>query len=237
MRGSIIHSSSPTESGTSMTDTTDSGPLHGLSLPQTAIATSALRYARQLEEPAIFNHSVRTYLYGRFAGERQGIQAGRDYDDELLFLGCLLHDSGLSDEGNGEQSFELDGADLAARFLTDEGLAAERVEIVWDAIALHLHDVALRKRPEIALVRAGAGFDLSGHGLGDLPAEYRERIDLELPRLGGGIALRDVIVEQALARPEKARPFTFPGELVRQQTGQIWPTWDQLVLDSTAPGP
>jgi hypothetical protein len=96
------------------------------------------------------------------------------------------------------------------------------------AIALHLApDIAARKRPEIAPVSAGAGFDLSA-GPGALPPGYADRVHAAFPRLGAAPALRDAIVGQALAKPQKAPPFSLPGELVRERTGQQWPTWEQL---------
>jgi hypothetical protein len=161
-----------------------------LPFPRTGLAVDAMRFTRSITEPAIFNHSMRTYLYGRFLGEVQGMLPDRDYDDELLFLGCVLHDAGLSAPGNGDQRFELDGADLAATWLTERGLAPEKVEIVWDAVALHLcFEIAMRKRPEIALVTAGAGYDLGGGGP-DLPAGYADRVHAALPRRGSA-ARRD----------------------------------------------
>jgi hypothetical protein len=203
-----------------------------LPFPQTELAADAMRFARSITEPAIFNHSMRTYLYGRFLGEAPGLLPDRDYDDELLFLGSVLHDAGLSDRGNGDQRFELDGADLAAGWLTEHGLAADKVEIVWDAIALHLSfEIAVRKRPEIALVTAGAGYDLGPSGP-ELPAGYADRVHAALPRLHAAAVLYDAIVDQALAKPHKAPPFTVPGELVRQTTRQVWPTWRELMEES-----
>jgi hypothetical protein len=200
-----------------------------LPFPRTTLAEDAARFAREAIPPPIFNHSMRTYLYGRFLGEQQGLQPGRDYDDELLFLGCVLHDAGLGEPGNGEQTFDVDGADLAAGWLTEQGVAADRVEVVWDAIALHLHfEIASRKRPEIALVTAGAGYDLGPAGPA-LPEGYAQRVHRVLPRLHAAAVLHDTIVGQALDKPQKAPPFSMPGELVRQVTGQSWPTWRELV--------
>jgi hypothetical protein len=201
-----------------------------LPFPRTDLAVSAMRHARDIEHPAVFNHSMRSYLYGRFIGEEEGLRPDVDYDDELLFLGCVLHDTGLSDQRDSRQPFDIDGADHAVRFLTDQGVPAERAEIVWDAIALHLHPgIAQRKRPEIALVSAGAGFDLGPHGPHTLPAGYADRVHAALPRLHAAAALYDAIVGQALAKPHKAPPFTLPGELLRQHTGQDWPRWQQLM--------
>ncbi|MDG9702517.1 HD domain-containing protein [Streptomyces sp. DH37] len=208
----------------------------GLPFPGTDLALEALRFARDAEDPAIFNHSMRTYLYGRLAGERRGLLPGRDYDDELLFLGCVLHDIGLTPEGDGDRSFDLDGADLAARFLTERGVEPERVEVVWDAIALHLHhEVAVRKRPEIALVTIGAGtdLDLGGEDASALTADLVGRVHAVLPRLHAAAVLHDTIVGQALTgpgtRPGKAPLFSLPGELVRRATGMAWPTWEELM--------
>ncbi|MEV0374474.1 HD domain-containing protein [Streptomyces sp. NPDC050636] len=202
----------------------------GLPFPRTDMALKAVRYVHGIEDPAIFNHSMRSYLYGRFLGAQQGLQPDHDYDDELLFLGCLLHDAGLSPEGNGDQRFDIDGADLAARFLTDQGLSPEKVEIVWDAVALHLHyEIAIRKRPEIALVTTGAGYDLGPEGPHTVPAGYVHRIHAALPRLHAAPVLYDTIVGQALGNPHKAPPFSMPGELVRQKTQESWPTWEQLM--------
>ncbi|MFI6532089.1 HD domain-containing protein [Nonomuraea sp. NPDC050547] len=200
----------------------------GLPFPRTALAIEAVRHARAIESPPIFNHSMRTYLYGRFTGETQGVLPGRDYDDELFFLACVLHDVGLSEPGNGRRSFEIDGADLAANWLVERGLPRDRAEVVWDAVALHLSPaIALRKRPEIALVTAGAGYDIGGDGP-PLPAGYAERVHAVLPRLRAAAALHDEILAQALADPRKAPPFSLPGELVRRATGQTWPTWREM---------
>ncbi|MFI6579189.1 HD domain-containing protein [Nocardiopsis sp. NPDC050513] len=203
-----------------------------LNLPDTDLARNATRLARGTESPAVFHHSVRTYLYGRFLGEHQGLRPGHDYDDELLYLGCVLHDIGLTDEGDRDQTFDVDGADLAAEFLSGLGLADDRVEVVWDAIALHLvPHVARRKRPEIALVNSGAGLDLGPLGPDGpaLPEEFVARVHASFPRLHGAAVLFDTIVDQALAKPHKAPPFSLPGELVRQRTGERWPTWRELM--------
>lgn len=152
-----------------------------LPFPRTELAEAATRFAQRIEEPAVFNHSMRTYLYGRIVGEQRGLRPGHDYDDELLFLGCVLHDAGLSEEGNGDQRFDIDGADLGPN-------------------------------PEHPL-----------------PDGFADRVHTVLPRLHGAAALGEAIVGQALDKPHKAAPYTLPGELLRQRTGQTWPTWRELM--------
>jgi hypothetical protein len=78
----------------------------------------------------------------------------------------------------GYQRFEVDGADASVEFLKASGVPHESVEIVWDAIALHSpssRGIAERKRPEIALVSAGAGADVAGFGVDRLPKEAAPR--------------------------------------------------------------
>ncbi|CAL9488119.1 hypothetical protein SUDANB121_03195 [Nocardiopsis dassonvillei] len=204
-----------------------------LPFPRTGLALDALRLARETEAPAIFNHSMRTYLYGRFLGEHRGLRPDHDYDDELLFLGCVLHDIGLTPHGDLGGRFDIDGADTAAAFLHDRGVEADRVEVVWDAVALHLcFEVAVRKRPEIALVSLGAGYDLGREGPA-LPEGEADRIHAVLPRLRASAVLFDTVVDQAIADPRKAPPFSLPGEFLRQHTGGRWPTWRELMSEES----
>ncbi len=77
-----------------------------------------------------------------------------------------MHDLGLTDAFNGEQRYEVDGADAAKAFVCRHGLGEEKAEVIWDAIALHTSiGIATRKRPEIALVHLGASLDVFGMGL------------------------------------------------------------------------
>ena len=134
-------------------------------LPETEVAERAYRFAERHEPGFVFAHSVRSYLYARaLAGRRR-------YDDELVFLGCILHDLGISERGNGDQRFEVDGADLAAEFLREQGVDEDRVQVVWDAVALHTSDgIAGRKGPEVALSQIGIAADILGRGREALPA-------------------------------------------------------------------
>ncbi|MEU2561624.1 HD domain-containing protein [Streptomyces longispororuber] len=223
----------PASTDTDASTDTAWGALRELGFPESALALEAVQYVRTLEAPALFHHSMRTYLYGRRIGERQGLVPGRDYDDELFFLGSVLHDLGLTEEGDRDQRFDVDGADVAAEFLTRHGVAADRVEVVWDAIALHTSEgIASRKRPEIALVSAGTRLDIAGDA-GQLPPGYADRVHAVLPRLHAAPVLRAAIVSQALAKPGKAPLYSLPGELTRQWTGAPAPTWEEV---TQAPG-
>ncbi|MFI2207476.1 HD domain-containing protein [Streptomyces sp. NPDC020192] len=172
----------------------------------------------------LFNHSVRSY-------RSRGIHAGIDYDGELLFLACILHDMGLTREGNGNQRFEVDGADLAAAFLDRRGMSRERIEIVWDAIALHTTStIPGRKRPEIALTQAGIMNDVFALSRDKLPVGYAEKVHQALPRLKLGTALADAIVDQVKGNQKKLVGASAISDLVRQKAPHIHqPTWDENI--------
>jgi hypothetical protein len=215
-----------------------STPYELFQLPETELARAAYRLAEESEAPYLFHHSVRSYLFARAFGRDRGLRPGTDYDDELLFVGCVLHDLGLADTDHGPQRFEVDGADTAAHFLRGHGVPDERVEIVWDAIALHTSTgIANRKRPEIALLQAGTGADVLGLALDRLPRDLVDAAHDLLPRLGLTERITAAIVDQAEADPRKAPPLTFPAMLLTEYAPeQAGPTWRQLTAPRTPTG-
>jgi HD domain len=198
-------------------------------LPKTPLALAALDYTKRIEEEHLFNHSVRSYLFSQVVADAQGLVADEDYDHEVLFLSVILHDIGLTDEGNGDQRFEVDGADLAVRFLQENGLGDERAEIVWDAIALHTSaGIASRKRAEVALTSAGIAIDVFGPGDADLDPEIGLALHRAWPRLGLGRNAPRIIAEQVRANPAKAPLYSAPAGVARDILGMTFPTWQEL---------
>ncbi|MEO3790727.1 HD domain-containing protein [Nonomuraea sp. B10E15] len=207
-----------------------------LSFPSTRVAKAARQLVTDAQQPYLRNHSLRSYLFARAAAARAGRRPGRDYDAEVMFLICVLHDMGLTDRADTGQRFEVDGADFAARFLERQGITDRRVDTVWDGIALHtsfgFHDspvFARRRPPEIVVAHTGIGLDLTG-GPGELPAGYADRVHAVYPRHGGARALTDAIVEQGLADPRKAPPMTLPGEILHQRHPEApYMTWQDFL--------
>src|SRR3954462_13805724 len=74
-------------------------------LPDSPAALAALARVRSLESRSIANHSIRSYLFGMLLAQHRGIT---DFDPQLLFFACVLHDIGLTDVGNRTQRFEVD---------------------------------------------------------------------------------------------------------------------------------
>ena len=200
-------------------------------LPDTDLARAARTYLSEIAVEPLINHSLRSYLFAAHVARAQGLQPGVDFDDELVFLSCALHDIGLTAEGNGEQRFEVDGADLAVRFLRDRGLSADRAEVVWDAIALHTSPgIADRKAPEVALSFYGISMDIFGFGAEQLPREVHELVHAGRPRLDLAREMAEIIVAQSVGKPGKTPPFSFPAAVVDQHVPDAgMPTYEQLV--------
>jgi hypothetical protein len=79
------------------------------------------------------------------------------------------------------------------------------IEVVWDAVALHTsRGIAERKRPEIALVSAGAGADVVGFGVAQLPSEAIAQVIAAFPRPGFKMAYQKVMAEIVARKPETA---------------------------------
>jgi hypothetical protein len=188
-----------------------------LALPTSAVATEALDLVFANEPIAVANHSVRSYIFARLLALHRGMRPGRDYHDELLFLACVLHDIGLSEVANGNQRFEVDGADAAAEFLASKGVSSSDVDQVWLAIALHTSaGIAERRGPICALTRGGIALDIDADPRVVTDDDARV-IHATYPRLGLARELVGAIVAQVHAKPSKAPPYTLPAALVRER--------------------
>ncbi|MBF6239437.1 HD domain-containing protein [Nocardia otitidiscaviarum] len=151
-----------------------------IAIPDSALAREATELVRDAAAPLIYDHSRRVYLFGALQGRRRGL----DFDAELLYIGALFHDLGLTDRyRTADQRFEIDGADEARTFLHAHGIADERADLVWTAIALHTTpEIPTRMAPEIALVTAGVELDVLGIGYHDISAEQRAAVVAAHPR-------------------------------------------------------
>lgn len=204
-----------------MTSNAPAAPV--LALPESPLAAEAIELVYAHESAPVANHSIRSYLFARLAAAHRGATAGVDYDDQLLLLACVLHDMGLTERGNRDQRFEVDGADTAAEFLTEHGMPAAEVDVVWEAIALHTSFGIVERRGVICqLTNAGIGMDF-GLGAEIVSAEDAEAIHATHPRLSMASSLADAITAQAHARPEKAPLYSLTANLLRER-GEGVPT-------------
>lgn len=106
----------------------------GIPLPDSRLAREATELIRDVTDDLIYHHSRRGYLFGAHHGHRHGL----DFDPELLYVGALFHDLGLTEKfQTSQQRSGLDGADEARAFLTARDIPADRARLVRKGIALH----------------------------------------------------------------------------------------------------
>ncbi|HTK66992.1 MAG TPA: HD domain-containing protein [Pseudonocardia sp.] len=152
----------------------------GIRIPDSALAREATELVREAASPLIFDHSRRVFVWASLRGRDESIEA----DPELLYVGAMFHDLGLTDRyRRPDQRFEIDGADEARRFLLAHGIAAEPADRVWTAIALHTTpEIPLHMAPEIALVTRGVELDVLGLGYHNVTDSERAAVVAVHPR-------------------------------------------------------
>jgi hypothetical protein len=154
--------------------------LGDVAVPDTPLIARAMEYARLHSEPMLFNHAVRSWLFAVRLGQLQGIA----HDAEVVAVGTLLHDIGLTDHAVGHKRFEVDGADAARVFAREQGLDERRVQLVWDTVALNsTPSIALYKEPEVALSTAGIALDFGGLQYDQIPQDEMKSVLAAFPRL------------------------------------------------------
>jgi hypothetical protein len=185
--------------------------LTNYSIPDSDICKKATQLTTEVSPSFLCNHCLRTFLFGDLLGKRDGLKC----DCELLYLGAVMHDLGLTERFGGEQRFEVDGADVARSFVLEHGLSDEKAEIVWDAIALHTSlGIASHKQPEIALVHLGASADVMGMRIADISPEIVEQVLEAYPRLGFNASMTELLVAQVKQKPQVAA-FSWLSEVGR----------------------
>jgi HD superfamily phosphodiesterase len=152
----------------------------GIQVPDSALAKAATELVRDTESPLLFHHSTRVFYFGALAGRRKKLT----FDPELLYIGAMFHDMGLTKEyRSATERFEVDSANAAREFLRQHGISQPSIDIVWDAIALHTTPgIPQHKEPEVALVTAGVEMDVLGLGYLDVPDNDREEVVTAHPR-------------------------------------------------------
>jgi HD domain len=152
----------------------------GIRVPDSAMARAATQLVRDTEDDLLYNHSRRVFFWGALTGERRGLK----FDPELLYMGAMFHDMGLTERySSADLRFEVDGANVARDFLRGYGVPERDIEDVWTAIALHTTPgVPEHMRPTIALVTAGVEMDVLGIGYDDFSHQHREHVCAHHPR-------------------------------------------------------
>ena len=172
--------------------------LAGIKVTDTRLVRDAMDLARSSSEPYLFNHVMRSWLFGvLLSGDVKPSP-----DPELLAVSTVLHDLGLTELYMGEERFEVDGANAARVFLKERGIATLQLQLVWDAIALHTtRSIALHKEPEVAMTHSGIAVDAIGIGLDRILTDKLQAILAAFPRLALKTQLRSSLCSVVRRKP------------------------------------
>jgi hypothetical protein len=172
--------------------------LGGITVIDTPLITGAMEYARIHSEPFLFNHAVRSWLFAVRLGQLQGVP----HDPEVVAVGTLLHDLGLTDSFTGSKRFEIEGADAARAFAREQGLDDRRLQLVWDSVALNsTPSIGLNKEAEVALCTAGIGVEF-GFQYDRIPPKEMKSILAAFPRLEMKRRFTDSVCHVVKTKPE-----------------------------------
>jgi hypothetical protein len=152
----------------------------GIKIPDSTIAKQATELLLEHGTEFLYNHSLRSFLFACLNGKQSKIA----FDPELLYVGSVFHDLGLTPHySSPDKRFEVDGANAARDFLKSHGLSQPVLQLVWDTIALHTSPgIAEYKEAEVALLNYGVALDVVGRGYEYLSENHREDIVKQFPR-------------------------------------------------------
>src|ERR1043165_6371278 len=105
----------------------------GVRIPDSKLAREATELLREHGTPLLFAHSLRVYLFGAIRGRHRNLTG----DHELLYIGAVFHDLGLTPKYRSlDRRFEVDSANAARDFLRANGIDDAAARGVWDAVSL-----------------------------------------------------------------------------------------------------
>lgn len=174
------------------------GPVAGIALPDSPLARAAIGLARADCPDFLFNHSIRTFLFGALFVKARGAS----FDAEEVFVAAALHDLGLLPKyASPAEPFEIDSAEAAKALLQARGVAAARIDLIWDAIAMHASAIGRHKPLEVRMVGAGAGADVFGGGVDRLAPDVVKAVLAAYPRLDFNHRFEALLLDHCRRKP------------------------------------
>jgi hypothetical protein len=173
--------------------------LHDITSPETTAAAGANEIAQRYCSPALYAHSVRSYLWGvAYAAHR-----GLEFDGELFYVAAMLHDIGLTRPFDAhEMPFEDAGGQVAWVFATGSGWPEERRTRVAQVIERHMWPtVDPDEDVEGHLLEVSTGIDISGRGVDLMPADLQHEVMAAWPRLTLVTEFAECLQLQAQRKP------------------------------------
>jgi len=159
--------------------------LDKLRVPDTLLVKQTQSIVSDRYTPVMYAHCQRTWQFAWVAAQALDIQ----FDDEAFYIACLMHDLGLTEpccQHIANEGFQLVGAKESVEFLNNQGMPKSRANVVYEAIARHLHPgTSLRNsEPESYLLKIGAHMDVIGSYSHYVQHHNLLRIHQQYPRTG-----------------------------------------------------
>ena len=167
--------------------------------------------ARKYSDDFLYNHVVRTWLFGALViSHNTTLQ--ETVDLEVHAIGSMLHDLGFVLNASWitpDRRFEVDGAFAATDFVEDQvahddahsSWDANRLQLLWDSVVLSSEaKISLYKQATVAAVTQGVGIDLGGPDNGVTDAEY-DNVLAAFPKLNFLPGVNQSIVALCTAKP------------------------------------
>ena len=190
-----------------------------MAVPTDDVSTATWRWAHRSLPDYLLTHSVRAYVWGAALAERDDIA----FDPQILWTASLMHDIGLTRIPRNTMCFEVEGGEIARRFLEREGLSSDRADVVAVAILLHMQPgVTLDDGAEALLLDRSTSLDVRGEGY-ELVDSIRADVMRAFPRGPFDRRFLAAIEREASIRPtcQSARLLHLSG-LAAQQATSPW---------------
>jgi hypothetical protein len=187
----------------------------GIDVPGDDISAAAWVWAYRSLPDYLLTYSVRAYCWGAAiaAGE------GWSFDRQILWTASLMHDYGLTRIARNSTCFEVEGGEIARRFLEREGTAAARADVVARAIVLHMQPtVTMADGVEAVLLDRSTSLDVRGVGY-ELVDGVRPGVMAGFPRRGFDHRFLAAIGREVAIRPTCQRR----GSSTRRISPAGWP--------------
>lgn len=150
----------------------------GVEVPADTISEATWRWAHRSLPEYLLTHSVRAFVWGAALADREGLA----FDRQILWTASLMHDVGLTRIPRNTMCFEVEGGEIARRFLERAGLSADRADVVAVVIMLHMRPgVTVADGAEALLLDRSTSLDVRGDGY-DLVEDIRADVMRALPR-------------------------------------------------------
>jgi hypothetical protein len=182
--------------------------LDEMTTPDTPAALAADEVSRRYCSPALYAHTMRSYLWGVAYAEHGGME----FDRELFYVAAMLHDIGLTEPFDAHETpFEEAGGQVAWVFGAAAGWPDVRRDRVAQVIERHMWpSVDPNEDLEGHLLEVATGIDISGRRLDLVPQALQAEVVARWPRLDLGRRFTECFRLQA-----ERKPFSRAADLTR----------------------